>query len=238
MAYATIATLTARTAIGGRRLLLVLALPAVLLVLAAVIRALVGVDDDAREAVVGGLGLGVVMPLVALILGTGVLATEIDDGSIVYLLAKPVSRHTIVLNKYAVATSASVVAAVAPMALAAAIMAGELEATVGYAVGALLGVIAYCAIFILLSATTRHAVAFGLVYVFAWEGLAGNLLAGVRWLSVSHWSNALAASVMGDDVVGSTVSPAYAIIATVVVTVGGLWLAGERLRSFRFSGEE
>jgi ABC-2 type transport system permease protein len=238
MAYATIATLTTRTAIGGRRLILILALPAVLLILAVVIRALVGVDDDARAAVVGGLGLGVVMPLVALILGTGVLAAEIDDGSIVYLLAKPVSRHTIVLSKYAVAVTVSVAAAVVPIALAAAIMSGEGESTLAYAVGALLGVVAYCAIFIALSATTRHAVAFGLVYVFAWEGLAGTLLDGVRWLSVTHWSLALAASVIDDDLLGEAVSPAYAIIATLVVTAGGLWLAGERLRSFRFSGEE
>ena len=238
MAYATIATLTTRTAIGGRRLILILALPAVLLILAVVVRALVGVDEDAREAVVGGLGIAVVMPLVALILGTGVLAAEIDDGSIVYLLAKPISRHTIVLSKYAVATTVSAAAAVVPIALAAAIMTGEGEATLGYALGALLGVIAYCAIFILLSATSRHAVAFGLVYVFAWEGLAGSLLEGVRWLSVSHWSLALAASVTEEEALGKAVSPAYAIIATAVVTVGALWLAGERLRSFRFSGEE
>jgi ABC-2 type transport system permease protein len=238
MAYATIATLTVRTAIGGRRLLLILALPAVLLILAVVIRALVGVDDDARAAVVGGLGLGVVMPLIALILGTGVLAAEIDDGSIVYLLAKPVSRHTIVVNKYAVAVAASVAAAVVPVALAAAIMSGDAMITLGYAGGALLGVVAYCAIFVLLSAMTRHAVAFGLVYVFAWEGLAGSLLEGVRWLSVSHWSLAVAVPVMDDDLLGQAVSPAYAIIATTIVTVGGLRLAGERLRSFRFSGEE
>jgi ABC-2 type transport system permease protein len=99
-------------------------------------------------------------------------------------------------------------------------------------------VVAYCAIFVLLSAMTRHAVAFGLVYVFAWEGLAGSLLEGVRWLSVSHWSLAVAVPVMDDDLLGQAVSPAYAIIATTIVTVGGLWLAGERLRSFRFSGEE
>jgi ABC-2 type transport system permease protein len=238
MAYTTIATLTARTAIGGRRLILLVALPAVLIVLAVVVRALVGVDDDARAAVVGGLGLGVVMPLVALILGTGVLATEIDDGSIVYLLAKPISRHTIVLSKYVVAAVTAVAATAVPMAAAAAIMTGDATATLGYACGALLGAVAYCALFILLSSMNRHAVAIGLVYVFAWEGLAGTLLDGVRWLSITHWSRAVAASVIDEDVLGDAVSPAYAIIATVVVVVGGLWFAGERLRSFRFSGEE
>jgi ABC-2 type transport system permease protein len=57
-------------------------------------------------------------------------------------------------------------------------------------------------------------------------------------LSITHWSRAVAASVIDEDVLGDAVSPAYAIIATVVVVVGGLWFAGERLRSFRFSGEE
>ena len=43
------------------------------------------------------------MPLVALLATSGLLAPEIDDGSIAYLLAKPISRHTIVASKLVVA---------------------------------------------------------------------------------------------------------------------------------------
>ena len=47
--------------------------------------------------------LTVDVPLVALLATTGLLAPEIDDGSVAYLLAKPISRHTIVLSKLLVA---------------------------------------------------------------------------------------------------------------------------------------
>ena len=43
------------------------------------------------------------VPLIALIAGTGALGPEIDDGSIVYLLAKPLPRREIVFTKLAVA---------------------------------------------------------------------------------------------------------------------------------------
>ena len=117
-------------------------------------------------------------------------------------------------------------------------LTGELRGAIGYAAGALLGAFAYSAIFLLLSCVTRHAVAAGLLYVLIWEGLLGGLLSGVRWLSVGAWSTSLADSIVTDDILTKPVSPAYAIIATVVVTVGAVWLAGDRLRSFRLTGEE
>ena len=65
------------------------------------------------------------------------------------------------------------------------------------------------------------------------------MLEGVRWFSVPHLvAGAGGVQVTEEEALGKAVSPAYAIIATAVVTVGALWLAGERLRSFRLSGEE
>lgn len=238
MTNATIVGLTVRNGLGARRTVVLVILPVILIGLAITVRALVGVDEDATIGVMVGLGLTVVLPLVALIAGTSVLAAEVDDGSIVYLLAKPISRHTIVVSKYLVAVTATLLFTTLPIMLAGAIMTGELRGAIGYAAGALLGAFAYSAIFLLLSAVTRHAVAAGLLYVLIWEGLLGGLLSGVRWLSVGAWSTSLADSIVTDDILTKPVSPAYAIIATLVVTVGAVWLAGDRLRSFRLTGEE
>ena len=238
MTNATIIGLTVRNGLGARRTVVLVILPVILIGLAITVRALVGVDEDATIGVMVGLGLTVVLPLVALIAGTSVLAAEVDDGSIVYLLAKPISRHTIAVSKYLVAVTATILFTTLPIMLAGAIMTGELRGAIGYAAGALLGAFAYSAIFLLLSAVTRHAVAAGLLYVLIWEGLLGGLLTGVRWLSVGAWSTSLADSIVTDDILTKPVSPAYAIIATLVVTVGAVWLAGDRLRSFRLTGEE
>ena len=58
---------------------------------------------DWPSHILGGFGLAVVLPLTALIIGTSVLGAEIDDGSVVHLLATPVPRSTVILTKFAVA---------------------------------------------------------------------------------------------------------------------------------------
>lgn len=238
MTNATIVRLTVRNGLGTRRAAVLLALPLVLLALAVTVRILVGADADATEGVVVGLGLAVVLPLVALIGATSVLAAEIDDGSIVYLLAKPISRHVIVVSKYIVALGATIAFTVLPITLTAAIMSGEAPTTIGYGLGALVGSAVYSAIFLLLSTVTRHAVAAGLLYILVWEGLLGSLLEGIRWLSVLHWAQAIASSIADDDTLSESVGPAYAVIASGLVVAAALWLAGDRLRSFRLTGEE
>ncbi len=78
-------------------------------------RVLVGEDADAAEGTLYGLGLVVIVPLVALLAMSGLLAPEIDDGSISYLLAKPISRHTIVASKLVVAVACVLVFGALPM---------------------------------------------------------------------------------------------------------------------------
>ena len=163
----------------------------VLLGLSALVRGLVGQDADAAQGTLYGLGLVVVVPLVALLATSGLLAPEIDDGSISYLLAKPVSRHTIVAQQARGRAGVRARSSAAlPMLRRRAVAAHRRRPSSGSAsrVGSLLGGAAYCAVFALLSVLTRHAVVFGLIYLLIWEGLLGGLLDGIRWLSITRWS--------------------------------------------------
>ncbi|WP_121251191.1 ABC transporter permease [Nocardioides ferulae] len=234
----TIVELGVRSVFGRRRGVLLFVLPLVLVGLAILVRALVGVDEDAAEGTLYGLGLVVVVPLVSLLGTTGVLAPEIDDGSIAYLLSKPISRHTIVLSKLTVATGASVVFGTLPMLLAGfVLMPGDPRFVLGFALAALLAGVTYCVVFALASMLNRHAVVIGLIYVLVWEGLLGGLLSGVRWLSVTQWAAAVGGRIVDPDAT-QDLSLGYALVATVVVLVGGTWWAGRRLRSFNIAGEE
>ena len=56
-----------------------------------------------RGRLLADFGLAVLLPLVAVIVGTAAVGSELDDGTIVYLLAKPVPRWLIVLVKFVVA---------------------------------------------------------------------------------------------------------------------------------------
>jgi ABC-2 type transport system permease protein len=234
----TIVRLGLRSVFGRRRGILLFILPLVLVGLAVLVRVLVGADDLAAEHTLDRLGLAVIVPLIALLSTTGLLAPEIDDGSISYLLAKPISRYTIVISKLAVATSCVLVFAAVPMLLAGLILLLDDPAfALGFAVGALVGGTAYCALFSLFSVMTRHAVVIGLIYLLVWEGLLGGLLDGVRWLSITRWARAIVEPI-ADVTLAGDLSTVYAVVATVVVIVGGTWLTGRRLRAFNLTGDE
>lgn len=235
----TIVRLGVRSVFGRRRGVLLFILPLVLVGLAVLVRVLVGEDLSAARDTLYGLGLAVVVPLVALLATTGVLAPEIDDGSISYLLAKPISRHTIVVSKLVVAATCVLVFAAIPMLLAGLVLyLDEPQLGTGFALGSLAGGLAYCALFALLSVLTRHAVVIGLIYLLIWEGLLGGLLDGVRWLSVTRWAGAITEQVTTGITLVKDLGPVYAVVATAVVVVLGTWLTGRRLRAFNLTGDE
>jgi ABC-2 type transport system permease protein len=237
---ATIVRLGVRSLLGRRRGLMLFILPVILIVLAFVVRGLTGGGADAAAHVLPALGLHVLLPLIALIAASSLLAPEIDDGSVVYLLAKPISRLTVVASKLLIAVGCTVVFAVVPILIAGFVLATDEPGLVlAYAIGALAGGAAYCALFTWLSTLTRHAVVIGLIYVLLWEGLIGGLVGGVRWVSISWWSSAIAEAVSDRlDLVSPDLGAPYAVIATLVVLVGFALLAARRLQGFNLTGDE
>jgi ABC-2 type transport system permease protein len=235
----TVARLAVRSLLGRRRGVLLFVVPGVLFALAALVRVIAGEDSSNITSVMYGVGLVLTVPLVALVAGTGVLAPEIDDGSVVYLLAKPVPRPVIVISKVAVAIGCVVVFAALPLlATGLFLNPSQPELGTGYALGGLLAGVTYCALFVMLATVTRHAVVFGLVYVLIWEGLLGSVLSGIRWLSVTQWGSAVAEPVADDFGLSVDLSVTYALTAAAVLTVAAVWLAGSRLKSFTLTGEE
>src|SRR5580704_11768401 len=98
-----IASITVRATLGRRRALL-FAIPAVVLIaLTLAVRATHPAGSSWEAQILGDFGFSVLLPLLALIIGTGVLGAEIDDGSAIHLLATPVRRGSIVLTKWVVA---------------------------------------------------------------------------------------------------------------------------------------
>jgi ABC-2 type transport system permease protein len=234
----TIVRLGVRSIFGRWRGILLIVLPVVLLGISLLVHLLVKNDPDAAEGTLYGLGLVVIVPLVALLAMSGLLAPEIDDGSISYLLAKPISRHTIVASKLVVALGCVLVFGSLPMLAAGLVLRSEAPSfAVGFGLASLLGGAAYCAIFALLSVMTRHAVVIGLIYLLVWEGLLGGLLNGIRWLSITRWSAELIDHVASLELVRD-LPLAYALIALAVVVVGGTWATGWQLRSFNLTGDE
>jgi ABC-2 type transport system permease protein len=229
-------SITARGLFGRRRFLLLLPLPLLLVGLAVLADGLGATPEDWVEAVVLGLGFAVVLPVMALIIGTGVLGSEIDDGTLVHILAKPVPRREIILSKLVVAVGVTALTVGVPM-LATGLIAGSTKLGLGLVAGSALGALAYSALFLALSLVTRRPVLLGLLYVLIWEGLLGNILSGSRVLSVQQYVVATADAVSGTDLLQGTVSTPVSLVMAVVFAVGGTLLAIDRLRSFSVAGE-
>ncbi|MEU4475210.1 ABC transporter permease subunit [Micromonospora sp. NPDC023888] len=232
----TITWITARGLFGRRRFLLLLPLPLVLLGLAVLCRSL-GVDPgEWGPPVLVGLGLAVVLPVVALIIGTGVLGAEIDDGTVVHILTKPLPRWQIVLPKLAVAAGVTAATVAVPLYVAG-VLADSVRLGLALAVAGTLGALAYSALFLALSLVTRRPVLLGLVYVLIWEGLLGNFVSGTKVLSIQQYVIALTDRIAPTGLLETTVSVPVASVMTALVSVGFTVLAIDRLRSFSVAGE-
>ncbi len=233
MMNVTIAKLALQALLGRRRFFLLLAFPVLLIALVTLITALT--DGDAAFEILPGLGYPLVLPLVAILAASSVLGPEVDDGSIVYLLSKPVSRHAVAISKWLVALAATLVAGALAI-LIASLITGDATRAVAMFVGAVVAGTAYSALFLAISSVTRHAVIASLMFVLIWESLLGNLFTGVAWLSIGQWGIRI-----GHEISDELPDPAnlpWAILASVVVTAVGVWFAGDRLRSFSLRGED
>jgi ABC-2 type transport system permease protein len=233
---ATILRLSAQALLGRRRGLVLFLIPALLVALAVVVRALT--DEDVGYAAVANLGFTLALPLVALLASTAVLGPEVDDGSIVYLLSKPVSRHVIAISKYGVAWAATMALGALPLLVAGLVLdVSDPRQAVAWGVGGAVAGTAYTAVFIALAALTRHAVVLGLLFALLWEGVLGTVLAGVRWVAIGAWGRELASEI-SPLVPPAGTGLAYALVAAAVVSAVSLWFTGDRLRSFTLRGDE
>ncbi|MFJ5290240.1 ABC transporter permease [Streptomyces sp. NPDC088348] len=235
----TVARLTYRALLGRRRAAILFVLPALLIVIAAAVRTFSGADDQIAADVLGGFAMATMVPLIGVIAGTGAIGPEIDDGSIVYLLAKPVKRPTIIFTKLIVAIAVTMAFSAIPTLIAGLILNGNgQQIAIAYTVAALVASVAYASVFLLLGTVTRHAVVAGLVYALVWEGLFGSLVPGARTLSIQQWSLALAEKIGAPGAISSDVGLPLAVVLLAGVTVLATWYAGQKLRRLTLAGEE
>lgn len=228
----TIAYITFRGMLGRKRALLLFVLPAVLLLLAIVLRLTDFNDLDTSATVLRSFALATLLPLLAMIAGTGVIGPEIDDGQIMYVLTKPIQRPVITTTKLVVAMVLMVAFAAVPTMIAGLILSGTTaELTVAFTVGVLVGGMAYCAVFVALAVASRNAVTIGLLYALVWETLVGNFAPGARSLSIQQWALSVTDSLTSATSVTSEVGLGVAVVALVSVTIAGALLAAMRLRT-------
>ena len=232
----TIVRLAFQALFGRRRGVVLLVIPLVLVLLAVLIRVLT--EEGVGYEIVENLGFTLALPIVALLAAAAVLGPEVDDGSIVYLLAKPVNRQVMGISKYLVALAATIAFGAVPLLVSGLVLdLSDPARALGWFWGGVVSGSAYAGLFLALAALTRHAVVVGLLFVLLWEGLLGGLLAGIRWLDIGAWGAEVAGTV-GTTAPEPGTGLTYALAAAALTTVASVWFAGDRLRSFKLRGDE
>jgi ABC-2 type transport system permease protein len=236
-----IARVTARQLLGRRRTILLALLAAIPVLLALLFRVAGPTSpralDAFTESVFVAMIVTLLLPLVALVFGTAAFGTEIEDGTVVYLLSKPVRRRTVVLAKWMVAGAASLVLTAGATLLTGLIaLAGTpngVENTVGFTVGVAAGAVIYAVVFVALSLVTGRALIAGLLYVLVWEGALADFFSGIRFLSIRQYILGIAdAAGVGGRVTSDNLELGTAVVLALVVVFGALVIAVRRLGSF------
>ena len=226
----TVASITLRATMGRRRALVFAIPPLILVLVSALLKIGHAERADWPSLVLGSFGLAVVLPLTALIIGTSVLGAEIDDGSVVHLLATPVPRSTVIMTKFAVGAGLTMAFAAVPELVAGLIATGgATRLAAGLFVGALVGSVIYNAVFVMISVLTTRAIAVGLLYLLVWESLLSNVVSGVQVLSVVQYSLGIANSIAHDGNLNAHLGLATAVVMGALVTAVTLALAIRRL---------
>jgi ABC-2 type transport system permease protein len=234
-------TLSIRQLLGRRRVLVLLGLAAVPLIPAAINAASRNpwYAWDADEALLDNLLSAAILPLVTLTIATAAFGNELEDRTLGNLTLTPIGRGRIVLAKLAAALTVALpfvvgsAAASVLLGYGGAGLPGSGKAAVAAAVAFAVGVAVYSAVFLWLGLVTSHPLAFGLLYVFVWEGLFGSFVSGIRYLSIRQYTLGLVTTVdpsrfLGSDV--TVVGTPTAIAGSAVALGVFVLLAVRRLR--------
>jgi ABC-2 type transport system permease protein len=238
---ATIGTVTLRALLSRRRALLMLLLVAAPIGIGLLAR-LRGLPGDPVERTANQLEMMVVrtaLPLVALVFGTSAIGAELEDGTAIHLLTKPVARWRIVAGKVLAAAPVTAVLIVGCVLATGLLIAGERgggPVTLAFAVACAIGSLLYVSVFVALSIVTSRALIVGLIYVVLWEGVLAGLFEGTRVFSIREYTMSIAGALdpSGTVEADAPLGIGTAVVASIVVLIvsnvlATRWLASKEL---------
>jgi ABC-2 type transport system permease protein len=204
----TIMWLTCRQLFARRRIWFALAFALLPLAFTLLFRVVADDGDASRvgfyHAMVREIIVGTLLPLAAVTFGTTAFGGEVDDGTLIYLLVKPIARWQIVISKYIVSTLSTFAVIVPAVVLPWFVVRNAdlpFKAVTAFLIGAALASAIYSAFFLGLGLTTKRALVFGLIYVIGFEGVLSRSLGGLRVFSIREFANTVAQATSSGSIV-------------------------------------
>ena len=209
--------LSLRAILDGRKPYALLLLALVPVVAASVFAAAGEIDPRIFWArLLQRLVIPTVTAFVAVVLGASAIGDEREDGTILYLVATPLPRRTLVLTKVLASWTASMALLGPAVVVAGAIALGE-HLSAGRILWPLLGValsaLCYCSVTAWLSMISRRPVVIGALYILLWEGSIATFAASADRFSIAAYGRAIAV----EGVIDVNAPDASALTAVVVL---------------------
>lgn len=135
-----------------------------------------------------------VLVMLCVIYGTGIIANEVEQKTVVYLLTRPVARWRILLPKYLAACTAAFLAAGGSLLLTALATYGSRLGGAPFLRDAgvlLVGVQVYTSLFLLLGTVLTRPLIVGLLFGFGWETWVPNMPGSFAKFSLISYLRAL-----------------------------------------------
>jgi ABC-2 type transport system permease protein len=240
-AVVEVVRVTMRQLMGRRRTIWLLLLSALPILLAIIFRAADTTDIRSYTShVYDTIIVTILMPLVAILFATGAFGAEIDDGTAVYLLAKPVPRWMLVCAKAASVIVVSVLLTGAATLVSGLIVLGgtvDGPTAVGAQLfGVVVGSICYSCLFLTVSLFTRRALVIGVGYMLVWEGVLSFMLAGIANLSVRQYALGASSAIYKLPIEEQRLTSDTALILSLALVVITMALAIWKLMRFELPG--
>lgn len=213
-----------RTQASRGRLLAIGALGLLVVLVGIAARTADDTSPDIAVDTINGAGLALYVPVTAVVFASAIFGEMVEDGTLVYLWARPVYRLHLTLAAVAASLSISLPCVLAPMVAMVLILDADSGLLAGTIVAATLSTVAHTAVFVGFGARVPRALVWGLVYVAVWEGAVASVGAGIARTSLRLFSNSLLRSIAGAERVEFGVGPVTAVAVLAAVTITGIAL--------------
>lgn len=190
--------------------------------------------DNANEAIVGfiyGFGIGLMVPVIALVLSSSTLGELVEDETLVYLWHRPVPRWMLSGAAWLAATTITVPFTVLPLTITGAIgSGGDGGITWAAAVSTLLAAIGYSGLFVLLGLVFRKALIWGLIYLVVWELFVSRAGNGAARLSINTYPSSVLAKLTDIELPLAERAMTSGVIVPILVALAGIALTTWKLQ--------
>ena len=184
-------------------------------------------DDSVR--LIASVGLGLVLPVVALVFAGAAIGDLRDAKTLVSLWLRPMDRWPIVLGAALAAGTLAAPITIVPIVLGAVLTGAGNGIVPGTLFATVIGLVAYIGVFTLFGVWLKRFIVWGLAYILIWEGFIAQAGAGVARIALRKYTRSILVDRTGADLDLADLSLPVAVITPIVVAAIAIAVASWRL---------